>query len=121
MGQALAYSSLASGRQAAAVLDHGSSLILVKPVVPHPLNLTSSGRAIPMEANRTLYRLTCRTCSQHGELWITDTRPGGWAFAAVGFIGLAVNRHNPQNSVMRCNACWGPHVTVEPDREPEQA
>jgi hypothetical protein len=65
-----------------------------------------------MEATRTFYRLTCRTCFQHGELWITDARLGGWAFATVGFVGLAVNRYNPQNSVLRCNGCWGPHVTV---------
>ena len=72
-----------------------------------------------MAANTIRYRLVCRTCSQHGELWITDERPGDWAFTTVGFIGLAVNRYNPPNSVLRCNACWGPHVIVERPHQPE--
>ena len=29
-----------------------------------------------------------------------------------GFIGLAVNRHNPPNSVLRCNGCSSPQVAV---------
>ena len=73
-----------------------------------------------MEVMRTLYRLTCRTCVQHGELWITHTERGDWAFATVGFIGLAVNRYNPANSILRCNSCWGPHVTVERALEPQK-
>ncbi len=59
------------------------------------------------------YRLACRTCGQTGGLWITENGHRDWSFATVGFIGLAVNRHNPPNSVLRCNACGSPQVHVD--------
>jgi len=61
-----------------------------------------------------IYHLHCRFCGQHGELSLTSRGQRDWAFTAVGFIGLAVNRHNPPNSVLRCNACGSPHVEVAP-------
>jgi hypothetical protein len=59
------------------------------------------------------YRLCCRNCGQTGGLWVTENGQREWSFATVGFIGLAVNRHNPPNSVLRCNACGSPQVHVE--------
>lgn len=59
------------------------------------------------------YQLSCRNCGQAGGLWITENGQRDWSFATVGFIGIAVNRHNPRNSVLRCNACGSPQVWVE--------
>ena len=61
------------------------------------------------------YDLRCRNCGQTGGLWITEYVNGGWAFAPVGFVGLAVNRFNPHNSVIRCNACGSSVVEVTPN------
>ena len=60
-----------------------------------------------------LYSLRCRTCGQTGHLWLNQNGQRDWNFTAVGFIGLAVNRHNPTNSVLRCNSCASPQVAVE--------
>lgn len=67
------------------------------------------------ETIHTIYRLTCRTCGQAGSLHITLNGPGHWSFVTVGFIGLAVNRYNPSNSILRCNACSSPVVYVDPE------
>jgi hypothetical protein len=61
----------------------------------------------------TIYALSCRTCGQVGSLHLTSSGPSSWSFATVGFIGLAVNRHNPPNSVIRCNSCGSPVVDVK--------
>lgn len=61
-----------------------------------------------------LFALLCRTCGQGGTISITQNGQRDWHFSAVGFIGLAINRHNPSNSVLRCNACGSPQVRVEP-------
>ncbi len=66
------------------------------------------------EPTHTLFRLACRTCGQNGALHITTNRAGGWSFVTVGFVGLAVNRHNPPNSVLRCNSCSSSVVQVYP-------
>jgi hypothetical protein len=66
-----------------------------------------------MPRTETLYILACRTCGQRGEMRITENGQRDWAFAAVGFFGLAVNRHNPPNSVIRCGGCSSPHVAIE--------
>jgi hypothetical protein len=60
-----------------------------------------------------LYQLKCCNCGQAGGLWVTQNGQRDWSFATVGFIGLAVNRHHPPNSVLRCNACGSPQVRVE--------
>ncbi len=65
------------------------------------------------EPTHTLFRLVCRTCGQSGALHITNSNRS-WSFVTVGFVGLAVNRHNPPNSVMRCNGCGSSVVQVEP-------
>lgn len=73
-------------------------------------------------ATRTyqVHPLICRTCGQSGHLWLTEYgRQRDWSFTTVGFIGLAVNRHNPANSVLRCNACNSPLVTVGPPQTPQ--
>ena len=61
-----------------------------------------------------LYALLCRTCGQTGTISITQNGQREWHFAAVGFIGMAINRHNPPNSVLRCNMCGSPQVRVQP-------
>ncbi len=61
-----------------------------------------------------VFSLRCRTCGQIGHLWLNENGQRDWSFTTVGFIGLAVNRHNPPNSVLRCNACASPQVWVEP-------
>lgn len=67
-------------------------------------------------STRTLqvFGLQCRTCGQTGHLWLSQNGQRDWSFAADGFIGLAVNRHNPPNSVLRCNGCGSPQVYVTP-------
>lgn len=62
-----------------------------------------------------LYQLKCRNCGQAGGLWVTQNGQRDWSFATLGFIGLAVNRHYPPNSVLRCNACGSSLVRVEFD------
>lgn len=57
------------------------------------------------QATHQSYRLHCRQCGQHGELVLMTRGQRDWSFMTVGFIGLAVNRHNPPNSVLRCNSC----------------
>lgn len=59
------------------------------------------------------FSLRCRTCGQAGHLWLSQNGQRDWSFTAVGFVGLAINRHNPMNSVLRCNACSSPQVAVE--------
>jgi hypothetical protein len=59
-----------------------------------------------------LFILRCRTCGQTGHLWLNENGQRDWSFTTVGFIGLAVNRHNPPNSVLRCNGCSSPQVAV---------
>jgi hypothetical protein len=59
-----------------------------------------------------LFILRCRTCGQMGHLWLSENGQRDWSFTTVGFIGLAVNRHNPPNSVLRCNGCSSPQVAV---------
>jgi hypothetical protein len=54
----------------------------------------------------------CRTCHQAGHLWINQNGQRDWSFTTVGFIGLAVNRHNPPNSVLRCNRCGSSLVEI---------
>lgn len=66
------------------------------------------------EPSHTLFRLVCRTCGQSGALHITTSGPRNWSFVTVGFVGLAVNRHNPPNSVLRCNSCSSSVVQVYP-------
>jgi hypothetical protein len=63
-----------------------------------------------------IFHLRCRTCGQTGHLRLADPGLRSWSFTMVGFIGLAVNRHNPQNSVIRCNACSSPLVVVTLDQ-----
>lgn len=60
-----------------------------------------------------VYHLRCRTCGQTGELCLSQNGQRDWSFTAVGFIGLAVNRHNPVNSILRCNGCSSPQIQVE--------
>jgi hypothetical protein len=60
-----------------------------------------------------IYPLRCGTCGQAGSLHISEDGQSNWQFATIGFIGLAVNRHNPPNSILRCNACSSPIVRVE--------
>jgi len=60
-----------------------------------------------------VFALCCRTCGQAGHLWLTEHGQRDWSFTTVGFSGLAVNRHNPPNSVLRCNSCGSPQVLVE--------
>jgi transcription elongation factor Elf1 len=59
------------------------------------------------------YALACRNCGQTGQLSITSNSQYGWSFIAIGFDGLAVNRFNPPNSVIRCNTCGSSIVRVE--------
>jgi len=66
------------------------------------------------QAARRRYRLHCRQCGQHGELVLLTTSQRDWSFMTVGFIGLAVNRHNPPNSVLRCNDCGSSTVEATP-------
>jgi hypothetical protein len=63
-----------------------------------------------------IFSLRCRTCGQIGHLWLNENGQPDWSFATLGFVGLAVNRHNPPNSVLRCNACGSPQVLVTPDK-----
>jgi hypothetical protein len=88
-------------------------LISIKPALPR----ISQGYGLLGHGVSTyttkLYRLRCRNCGQAGGLWITEDGQRDWSFATVGFIGLAVNRHNPRNSVLRCNACGSPQVWLE--------
>ena len=67
---------------------------------------------------RQVFALRCRNCGQAGQLWLTENAQRDWSFATVGFVGLAVNRHNPPNSVIRCNACGSPQVAVARDATP---
>lgn len=67
-----------------------------------------------MKAADKNYTLGCRNCGQKGILSISTHGQLDWSFATVGFIGLAVNRYNPANSVLRCNNCGSPVVSVEP-------
>lgn len=62
-----------------------------------------------------LFSLRCRTCGQVGHLCLIENGQRDWSFTTLGFVGLAVNRHNPPNSVLRCNACGSPQVHVTPD------
>ena len=64
------------------------------------------------QAVRDTFRLQCRQCGQTGELVLMTASQRDWSFMTVGFIGLAVNRHNPANSVLRCNGCGSPLVAV---------
>lgn len=66
------------------------------------------------ETIHTIYKLSCRMCGQVGSLHITTHSWNHWSFVTVGFIGLAVNRYNPPNSILRCNACSSPVVQVDP-------
>ena len=59
-----------------------------------------------------LFDLLCRMCGQAGCLRLIDNGHRGWSFTAVGFVGLAINRHNPPNSVIRCNACGSSLVAM---------
>jgi hypothetical protein len=59
-----------------------------------------------------VYGLRCRICGQAGHLSLNQNGQRDWSFTTVGFIGLAVNRHNPPNSVLRCNACGSPLIEV---------
>lgn len=68
-----------------------------------------------MKAADKNYTLDCRNCGQKGVLSISTHGQLDWSFATVGFIGLAVNRYNPSNSVLRCNNCGSPVVSVEPN------
>lgn len=65
----------------------------------------------------TRYPARCRNCGQSGLLhvWSDDKR---WGFVAQGIIGVAVNRHNPVNSVVRCNACQSPVVEITREATP---
>lgn len=65
------------------------------------------------ETIHTAYPLVCQTCGQTGYLHMTVGGHGGWSFATVGFIGLAVNRYNPPNSILRCNGCSSPMVRIQ--------
>lgn len=67
-----------------------------------------------MDQTEQLFRVVCRHCGQHGELRLTTSGPRDWCFSTLGFVGLAVNRYNPANSVLRCYGCGGPHVWIEP-------
>ena len=59
------------------------------------------------------YDLTCRSCGGKGMLSITGVQSGGdWSMAPVGFVGLAVDHHNPSNSVMRCVVCGSSDVAI---------
>ncbi len=64
-----------------------------------------------MSRKWTRYAAQCGNCRQHGLLhvWTDDKH---WGFVAQGVIGVAVNRHNPVNSVVRCNACQSPVVEI---------
>ena len=64
--------------------------------------------------SQQVFLLRCRTCGQSGHIRLSETGQRDWSFTAVGFIGLAVNRHNPPNSVFRCNGCSSPQVAVTP-------
>lgn len=66
------------------------------------------------QAVRHSYRVRCRQCGQHGELMVMTSGQRNWSFMTVGFIGLAVNRHNPPNSVLRCNGCGSSFTEVTP-------
>jgi hypothetical protein len=88
----------------------------------------SAGLAIHAVAPSTtqVFDLYCRNCGQTGHLGLTSRGKGDWSFTAVGFIGVAVNRHNLPNSVLRCNGFGSPQVSVEkreaddsPCREPQ--
>ncbi len=59
------------------------------------------------------HKLCCNNCGQDGQLWITHSSPESWSFAPVGFIGLAVDRFAPSNSVLRCLDCGSTDVAVE--------
>jgi hypothetical protein len=59
-----------------------------------------------------VYPLRCRNCGQSGFISIAQNGQRDWHFTAVGFFGLAVNRHNPSNSVLRCNSCGSSLVQV---------
>jgi len=61
----------------------------------------------------TSFDLACRNCGQKGQLSITSSSQWAWSFAAVGFQGLAINRFNPPNSVIRCNGCGSSIVKVQ--------
>ncbi len=62
-----------------------------------------------------IYQLQCCNCGRRG--WISISQNGhlNWHFTAVGFAGLAVNRHNPPNSALRCNGCSSSLVHVYRD------
>jgi hypothetical protein len=62
------------------------------------------------------FHLRCRTCGQIGHLSLNENGQRDWSFTTLGFVGLAVNRHNPPNSVLRCNSCGSPQVLVTPDK-----
>lgn len=58
------------------------------------------------------FECTCRSCGEQGFLSITIDGRGDWSFAPAGFIGLAVNRSNPSDSVLRCITCGSSGVDV---------
>lgn len=88
-------------------------LMLIKTCHPNISNLDwLENRPVTMRTQQ-VFDLRCRTCGSNGELWLSSNDRHGWSFSSIGFVGLAVNRHNPPNSVMRCNSCGSPQVRIE--------
>ena len=67
-----------------------------------------------MSALSSHFDLECQRCSGSGEILICSSGQNDWNFVTVGFVGLAVDRHRPERSVLRCNGCRSERVSVRP-------
>jgi Zn finger protein HypA/HybF involved in hydrogenase expression len=66
-------------------------------------------------SKETAYTLECESCGKTGQLFITQG-PLDWSFAPVGFLGIAVNRQDPNDSVLQCIECGSGRVRVDTGR-----
>jgi hypothetical protein len=94
-------------------------LILIKSSHGKLPRLVAAGTRTLSTRTHQVFGLSCRTCGQSGHLRLTENGQRDWSFTTVGFLGLAVNRHNPVNSVIRCNGCGSPLVVVAPADLPD--
>ncbi len=63
----------------------------------------------------TVHALECEHCGTTGKLFITQG-PLDWRFGSVGFVGLAVNRQDPKDSLLQCIECGSGRVSVSKGR-----
>lgn len=63
------------------------------------------------------FDLRCRRCSETGELYLLVGDRVDWSFVPVGFIGVAIDRHTPERSVLRCIGCRSERVEMTPRAE----